>query len=364
VRTVLAFTIGFATLASTVARAHDPGLSALEISVGSGSISVSLSMASADAALAASLRHMGQREAVSALAREAIRLSLDGDTLSPSGDEVSIDDAVARIRTTFEISGDSRGARRLTITSDVPKRLARGHRELLIITAGATKISQTLLNAESDSLAVDLGAGAPRIRLKPDPTPRPDHTSRATWNTAWSFLRLGTQHILSGADHLLFLAGLFLTAFTTRELIVLLTAFTVAHSISLALVVVAGVHLPASVVEPSIAASIAWVGVENLLRARHHRRRWLVVFGFGLMHGFGFAGALTDLGLGTTTMDVAVALFSFNLGVESGQLVVAAGMIGLLWTTRSLPVVRATLRPVCSALVAMAGGYWLFVRLI
>ena len=181
---------------------------------------------------------------------------------------------------TFAVRASSDRAR-LIVTSDVPRRLARGHRELLIVYAGNDMAAQKLLDGTSDSLAVDLLPAA-------DGVP----------GTAWSFLKLGNQHILSGYDHLLFLAGLFLAAGTARQLIALLTAFTIAHSISLALVVLAGVHLPASIVEPLIAASIAWVGGENLFGARH-RRRWRVDFGFGMIHGFGFAGALTDLGFGS-----------------------------------------------------------------
>src|SRR5262245_15028168 len=341
---LLVLTIASVTLASTTLRAHDPGLSALEIGVRPGTIAVSLSLAAADAALMASGPDPDRRTALTALVRKAIRLSLDGEALAPARDEVSIDAGGARVRTVFRVRGSDERTRRLIVTSDVPKRLARGHRQLLVVTVGGTQTVQKLLDAESDSVAVDLG---------PDP---------GAVSTAWSFLTLGNHHILSGADHLLFLAGLFLAAYTTRELIVLLTAFTVAHSISLGLVVIGGVHLPASIVEPLIAASIAWVGVENLIGTRR-RRLWLTVFGFGLMHGFGFAGAVTDPGFGSTAADVAVALFFFNAGVESGQLFVAAAMLPLLWAMRSRPAWQATLRPVCSAAVAMAGGYWLLARL-
>jgi hypothetical protein len=264
VRNILVSTIASLTLASTTVRAHDPGLSALEIGVGRGTISVSLSMARADAALVAPGPDADSRKALTALLREAIRLSLDGEALTPARDEVSIDASGARVRTVFRIRGSGERTRRLSVASDVPKRLTRGHRELLVVSIGGTQAAQKLLDAESGSMVVDLGA---------DP---------GAASTAWSFLALGNHHILSGADHLLFLAGLFLAACTARELIVLLTAFTVAHSISLALVVIAGMHLPASVVEPLIAASIAWVGVENLIGARH-RGRWLMVFGFGCL---------------------------------------------------------------------------------
>jgi hypothetical protein len=335
------------TLSTASLLAHDPGLSSLDLGVSRGAISMTLSIAAADLTLITSGQPADRRTALSTFAREAVHLSLDGEALTPAGDEeVQVDESGARIRLLFLPAIGKQGTRRLAIASEVPARLARGHRELLVVNFGGRQPSQMLLDAQSSSFVVDLGAvpaSAPRI--------------------AWSFLTLGNRHILSGYDHLLFLAGLFLAAGTVKELVVLLTAFTLAHSISLVLVVIGGVHLPASIVEPLIAASIAWVGVENLVRERH-ARRWLVVFGFGLIHGFGFAGALMDLGLGSTAGDVAVALFFFNLGVESGQLVVAAFVLPLIWSIRSRPVWHAKLQPLCSVLIAIAGGCWLVARLM
>ena len=338
-------TMIFVVLTASTLRAHDPGLSALDVVVNRETITVSLSMASADVALVAPDRDLDSRRALISLAREAIHVSVDGEAVSSLDQEASVDAAGARVRMTFAVRASNDRAQRLIVMSDVPKRLARGHRELLIIFAGDEMAAQKLLDEKSDSLAVDLR-----------------RTSDGVAGTAWSFLKLGNQHILSGYDHLLFLAGLFLAAATARQLIALLTAFTLAHSISLALVVAAGVHLRASIVEPLIAASIAWVGVENLL-CRGYRRRWLVVFGFGLIHGFGFAGALTDLGFGSTSMHVAKTLFFFNAGVESGQLLVAAAILPLLWMM-SGPMWQAKLQPLCSAVIAMAGGYWMVTRLM
>lgn len=341
-----ALTLAWLAFATTVVRAHDPGLSALDVGISSGAVSVSLSMAAADVALVSPGLSTDSRQALTALVHESIRVSLDGEQLSSTDDEVTMDDAGARVRRAFAVPPSNGRNRRLTITSEVPKRLARGHRELLVVNMDGDPVTQALLDAESDSLAVDIGAApAPAGRL------------------AWSFLKLGNHHILSGYDHLLFLAGLFLAACTVRELVGLLTVFTIAHSISLALVVVGGVHLPSSIVEPLIAASIAWVGLENLVR-EGPRGRWLVVFGFGLIHGFGFAGALMDLGFGSTVADVALALLSFNIGVESGQLIVAAALLPVLWTIRSRPVWNARLMPLCSVLITVAGSYWLVVRLL
>ncbi len=139
------------------------------------------------------------------------------------------------------------------------------------------------------------------------------------------FVRLGFLHILSGADHLLFLLGLLLGRKSIRELVLPITAFTVAHSATLALAVLDIVHLNARFVEPAIALSIAWVGFESL---RGRRPGVLVTFPFGLVHGLGFASALTDLHLGTSV--VPSALVGFNLGVELGQLLVVSIAIPLL----------------------------------
>lgn len=343
---LVALTIVFFLLIASTVSAHDPGLSALDVSVSRGTMVVSLSMARTDAALVVPTHDANAGKRLISLTREAIRVSIDGERLASINEEASIDAAGARVRMTFAVRHLSDRAARLIVTSDVPKRLARGHRELLIVYIGDGITAQKLLDERSDSLTVDLRQDVDGSR-----------------NTAWSFLKLGNQHILSGYDHLLFLAGLLLAAATTRQLIALLTAFTVAHSISLALVVLAGVHLPASIVEPLIAASIAWVGVENLVGVTH-RRRWLVVFGFGLIHGFGFAGALSDLGSGSNAMDVANALFFFNAGVESGQLLVAVAILPVLWTIRSGTLWQSKLQPLCSVLITIAGGYWLFVRLM
>jgi len=339
-------TMAWMALTAPALRAHDPGLSALDVSVGRETISLTLSLAVADVALVAPVAHGDPREALTALARETIQVSLDAERLTPIVDDVAIDQSGARVRGSIAVPRPSGRVRRLTVRSDLPKRLALGHRQLLVISWGAGEKEQRLLDAESDSAAADVAAVSGGLR-----------------SVAWSFLTLGNRHILSGYDHLLFLAGLFLAAGTIRELIALLSAFTVAHAISLALVVLAGVHLPAAVVEPLIAASIAWVGVENVMWPGR-RHRWLLVFGFGVIHGFGFAGALADLGFGSTVLETALALFCFNLGIESGQLVVAAVIVPLFWNTRTGPLWRSRLQPLCSGLIAMSGGCWLVARLM
>ena len=179
----------------------------------------------------------------------------------------------------------------------------------------------------------------------------------------WAFLKLGVEHILTGYDHLLFLLGLLVACRRFRSMALVVTCFTLAHSVTLALAALDVVSLPGRVVEPLIAASILFVGVENLVRREEPRGRWALAFAFGLIHGFGFAGVLREVGLGPSTGALLVSLFSFNLGVEVGQLAVTALVLPLLWKLRDVPAFARYGLPVVSAVVALAGAYWLVQRL-
>ena len=322
--------------------AHDPGLSSLEVNITSLRTSAILSMSAADLNVLVTGSGTDAERALEELARSAVQISVDGQVLPLTATNIERDDKGASVRLSF--AGGAGRKAGVRVSSDVPRRLARGHRELVAVTVDGLPVSERMLDADSRSMAVDVAA------------------SPSTAGKASSFVTLGIRHILSGYDHLVFLAGLILAACTVRELLVALTAFTAAHSLSLALVVVGGVHAPPSIVEPLIAASIAWVGIENLLRDRSGSR-WWVVFGFGLVHGFGFAGALLELGFGTSASGVAAALLSFNIGVEAGQLAAAAVMLPIVRVIRSRPAWQARLMPACSLMIAIAGSYWLVARL-
>lgn len=150
-----------------------------------------------------------------------------------------------------------------------------------------------------------------------------------------SYARLGIEHILSGPDHLLFVLGLLLLVATPRLLVETITAFTVAHSVTLSLVVLGFVHFPSRAIEVGIAASVFVLAVEltrepGIRTSWMRRAPWAMAGAFGLLHGFGFAGALTETGL--PAGEIPLALFAFNVGIELGQLAftgVAAG-VGLL----------------------------------
>ena len=148
-------------------------------------------------------------------------------------------------------------------------------------------------------------------------TPRP-------WQVTCTYLVLGVEHILRGIDHLLFVLGLLILVRGWRKIVGTITAFTVAHSITLAAATLGFVHVPGKPVEAIIALSIVFVACEIVRRSRGQsglteRRPWIVAFTFGLLHGFGFAGALSEVGLPQNA--VPLALLFFNVGVELGQLI-------------------------------------------
>jgi HupE / UreJ protein len=159
------------------------------------------------------------------------------------------------------------------------------------------------------------------------------------WSVAGLYLRLGVEHILLGVDHLLFVLALIIITRGTWLLVKTVTAFTVAHSITLALATLGYVHVPSAPVEALIALSIAFVSVEIVRQWQGHegltaRAPWLVAFAFGLLHGLGFAGALSEIGL--PEGQIPLALLFFNVGVEIGQLLFIATVLCVLALVRRI----------------------------
>ncbi len=180
------------------------------------------------------------------------------------------------------------------------------------------------------------------------------------WDVIILYLELGFTHILpKGLDHILFVIALFLASSRLRDLVWQVSAFTVAHTITLALAILDVVSVPASIVEPLIALSIAFVAIENMVFRDMTRWRPAVVFLFGLFHGLGFAGVLGELGL--PEGDLLAALFSFNIGVELGQLTI----IGALWLVLHRFADEAWYRHVRlggSGLIALMALWWTIER--
>ena len=175
-------------------------------------------------------------------------------------------------------------------------------------------------------------------------------------SVALEYTRLGFEHILpKGVDHILFVLGLFLLSTHWRPLLWQVTAFTLAHTLTLALSMYGVVRLSPHIVEPLIALSIAVVAIENLATAKLHVWRTAIVFGFGLLHGLGFAGVLTELGLPRS--EFVTALVAFNIGVELGQLTVIALAFLLVGWFRQRPWYRPRVTIPISAVIAALGLY-------
>jgi hydrogenase/urease accessory protein HupE len=182
-----------------------------------------------------------------------------------------------------------------------------------------------------------LGGATQTERLSPTNTAFVVQPTPGSFEVAATYLRLGIEHILFGFDHLLFVLALVILVREWRRVAITVTAFTVAHSITLAAATLGFVNVPGPPLEAAIALSIVLVAVEivNARRGKPSlmaRRPWLVAFGFGLLHGFGFAGALAEVGLPQHA--IPIALLFFNLGVEIGQLAFVAGVLTLAWSLR------------------------------
>jgi hydrogenase/urease accessory protein HupE len=176
-----------------------------------------------------------------------------------------------------------------------------------------------------------------------------------------TFVPAGIHHILIGPDHLLFLVALLLLGGSWRALVRIVTAFTVGHSITLSLAALGIVTPPASIVEPAIALSIIFVGTDNLVRGQGRDLRAWAALAFGLIHGFGFASVLREFGLPPEAL--RWSLFSFNVGVELGQLAVVAVVASLLAAIRRYrPKMGRYVVVAGSAVVIAAGTYWFVER--
>ncbi|RPH68202.1 MAG: HupE/UreJ family protein [Myxococcaceae bacterium] len=230
-------------------------------------------------------------------------------------------------------------------------RLPEGHLHVALVRSPGATVQRTAR------------ASAPVLEVEAQP---------GAWAGAGRFLRLGAEHIFQGADHIAFLLGVLLLGGSFRQLVGIVTAFTVAHSLTLGLATVGWVVPPPRLVEPLIALSIVAVAVENLLSLRPPlsaervrvaiAHRWRLTFAFGLVHGFGFAAALRALELPRALL--APSLLTFNVGVELGQLVIVALAWPVLRWLRGVGRVWPAGIRWASAAVAGLGVYWLVDRVV
>lgn len=185
---------------------------------------------------------------------------------------------------------------------------------------------------------------------------------------AWSYFVIGVEHILGGIDHLLFVLALLLVVRNMHRLIWTITAFTVAHSVTLAAATLGWVHVPGPPVEAIIALSIVFVAAEFVHAKEGHpglteRAPWVVAFTFGLLHGFGFAGALSEVGLPDNALPLA--LFTFNVGVEAGQLLFVGAFVLLRFMASRLAISRTDWLPLATAYgIGSVAAYWTIERVV
>lgn len=196
---------------------------------------------------------------------------------------------------------------------------------------------------------------------------KPNAGTHYGWRTLGEYFRHGLLHILTGYDHLLFLAALVIATLSFWEMGKVIAAFTLAHTLTLALCVFGIFRLPSFIVEPVIALSIIFVALDNILRPQrtHSRARLGVAFGFGLIHGLGFAGGLLDAMAGLPSTGTWIALVAFSIGVEIGHQVIILPLFGLMAMSRQkLPhgLHPQTLR-CASTLIGVCGVYYLVIAL-
>jgi hydrogenase/urease accessory protein HupE len=338
--------------------AHDPGLSSANLWLQRDRIQATLTFAPPDieALLPMDLDGNGEvsdtefEEAGAVLERflrEGLEVRFDDETTDLT--ELTIERTADQrgrnieIRLAFPLKTD---ASLLTLRNALLAELPLGHRHYVqLLDEGANPISEALLDRTNDTFETSLA--------------RPEGAASA--RSFGDFFALGIEHTLTGYDHLLFLFGLLVVGISFAPAAKIITSFTVAHSITLALATFEIVRLSPAVVEPLIAASIAYVGLENMVRS-NLERRWLLTFAFGLVHGLGFASVLREMGVGVNGAAALKPLLAFNLGVETGQIGIAAIALPVILTLGKRPRLALYLRPATSLAVVAMGTWWLFER--
>ncbi len=364
--------------AAGAAWAHDPGLSTAQGRLAAGALEIVVGFAPADAEqlLPPEARVSGkwtQAEFIAAqpllagLAPEIMEVVVGGVVVAPRETSVLLAAGDA-LNFTLVFPRPPPGV----VTLRAPKLalLPSGHREFVFVVdeVGST-IGKKLLSAKDPALEITVGApvatGAAGGSGVAVASAGEKSAGGAESPTFWGFFVLGVEHIWTGYDHLLFLFALLVVCRSFRSIVGIVTCFTLAHSLTLALATLDVVSLPARFVEPAIAASIVFVGVENLVRrGEEPKGRWALTFAFGLIHGFGFASVLRDLGVGRGGQGLAMPLFTFNAGVELGQIVVAAIVLPVVWKLRKNEGFLRRGVPALSAVVSAAGTYWFLERTV
>ncbi len=336
--------------------AHDPGLSSANLEVTERAVSLQITFNERDiaglvGATLADLKNGGTeaRSKLDAAARRAVVLRINREAQTAASTTTSTD-RNNNVEFRYSFNGPQAGAE-FVFDSVLLKEMAFGHRQAFrAVDVGGSEVARRILSGQESSVTFQFGSASPE-------------RSSGQGSRFLEFFLLGVRHIVTGYDHLLFLFGLLVVCRTPRSALLLITCFTLAHSLTLALSTFGLVDLPSQFVEATIAASILYVGIENVIRRDGVLRgRWLLTFVFGLIHGLGFASVLHEMGIARHGTGAVIPLVAFNSGVEAGQLAIAAVVLPVIWQLRRRPVFLRVGVPACSALVAASGAYWLLER--
>ena len=342
-------------LAAVPAYAHDAGVSSSEISVNGRVVAIEINALARDYEKAANVRISEARSgSVNAVALAVMAPALLGYVRSHA--EVISDDVPCKPDEGKALPADTHVTVMLVWTC--PDSGALRYRLSLFRDVDSSAQHLVSLNTQTGKQDFVLDKNTPELALS--------GAVPSTFEVARHFLAAGIEHIFLGYDHIAFLIAIILWASRLWPVVKAVTAFTLAHSITLSLAALDIVRIPSAIIEPAIAASIVYVAAENFT-TRDADKRWREAFLFGLLHGFGFASALQELGLPREKLIAALA--AFNCGVEIGQVVIVAIAFGLLsafdrWqiSKPSGPVRSPAFVHAVSFAIVVLGSYWFVSR--
>lgn len=340
-----------------IAHAHQAGLSRGEYRLDGAMLTAEIVFARADAALLMRGLDEDGNGAISADEVRAARTSL-GRVLTPKiGVRADKDECLGKLDDAFLVEEDGLSVRLVYLCAAPPASVHLRFDVLDALSYGHRHIAR----AESGKVVVEEVFFGSRREWDISPVTSENTAKPVESKNFGAFFLMGIEHILLGYDHLVFLFGLVLVGGRWRSILLVVTAFTLAHSITLGLAVL-GVWAPSPrIVEPLIALSVAYVGVENQF-VKDAEKRWRITFPFGLIHGFGFAGALGEIQL--PKADVPKALLGFNLGVEAGQLATLAVVLPLIVAARKREWFEKRGVQMSSWVIAALGLVWFVVRVV
>jgi len=347
-------------LQSVSVYAHPPGLSSLDVAINPARIDAKVTFALQDIeaftpmdsdldAEVTDAEREAAKPSIAKLLAEQLRLNIDSqDGVPAEPGQVSFDDQNnAHVQLSYSVAPKQT----LLVQSKFLALLPDGHQQYLTIRdANGKTLTEKMLGKHDDQISLPIANAAAA------------ESPQALFAAFGDFFKLGIEHILTGYDHLLFLFALLAVTHSFWPALKIITFFTVAHSITLACAGLNLIELPSSFVEPFIAATIIYVGIENIIRGGHPKGRHWLTFGFGLIHGFGFAGVLREMDISSGDTGILLPLLSFNLGIETGQIAVAAIVLPMIWWLNNQVEASAKFLRGGSVAVSLMGAFWLVER--